>query len=368
MRISMPRIEKSKEDFIVKQQQSNIPPQQLYSENEILTVFSDGNMAITDTKNQIRSIWRDEDKNGKYDAIEETDYKNRKNSTIKLDEATNDITQIQKIYIDKFKAIGTADKKTQVAGFENRPLEIDGQIDISFQGETGDCWALSGINALAANKEGAKIIKNSISVDEKNNVTVNLAGTGETFTFTKQEINKNEGKLSMGDDDSRVLEMALEKHREKLLKSKKYSVFAEVLGYQDDKLCVGMGSLKDPLNGGHSTEAIGILTGKVTKKFFSANSAQDPSDYLKILFEEEENANKYLTLIQKNSEKYAATAVFKETKSENIVNAHAYSIKYIDKDYVTVVNPWNSLNTIKIKRQDFIDNCAEINYCDLTQK
>ena len=95
---------------------------------------------------------------------------------------------------------------------------IDGIIDKSVQqGQTGDCWLLSAILALNSSKNGKKIIKNSIEVQENNDVVVRFNGlkydNGEivSYTIPENEIfaNLHSSKYSKGDIDLLVFELAV---------------------------------------------------------------------------------------------------------------------------------------------------------------
>ena len=118
-----------------------------------------------------------------------------------------------------------------------------------------------------------------------------LAGTGEVYTFTPEQINKAEGKLSSGDDDVRVIELALEQHRIKQINARAKAAKKPAAnstpknpsfsGIDDEITAVELAfkkhhqkkspkvvfgpSVKDPLNGGFASDAFSILTGKKSK-------------------------------------------------------------------------------------------------------
>jgi len=237
-------------------------------------------------------------------------------------------------------------------------LHIDGVIGKFEQGNTGDCWLLSGVRALANTKKGAAAIKNSISQGKNGNVTVKLKGYGESYTFTPAQINEAEGRLSSGDDDVRVIEMAMEKHRQKLINN----------GY--NFLEVNKNDVIDPsspLNSGTEDEILEALTGKIAEIYATGMNFTDAKgDWVKNSLSVKET-DKYLSLIKKNPNKYAATTSFRHEKGP-METAHSYSIRNVDDYSVTVVNPYDSSKDEKILKPIFLGNCADINLLDTTQK
>lgn len=251
---------------------------------------------------------------------------------------------------------------------ENKPIiKINGRIEDFEQGDTGDCWALAGIKSISNTKKGAEIIKNMISQDKNGNVTVRLPHVKEMYTFSPKEIKEAEGRLSTGDDDVRVLELALEKHRLKLVKKGYSDETLKPFGLFHPKERVGNGNQKEPLKAGTGAEAFAILTG--TAPYVNRNQDGiliEPDE--RIEFSRDKTKGDYLDMLQKNPQRYAATTYFDFDEGENIAAMHEYSIKAVDGDYVYLVNPWESSKTVKMKKDDFILNSAGIDFCDLNQK
>ena len=75
----------------------------------------------------------------------------------------------------------------EVEKYMSNQYVADFVIDGSYQGETGDCWLLNGLQALSRTQWGQKAILNSISQLEDGSYQVILKGN--TYKVTQQEIN-----------------------------------------------------------------------------------------------------------------------------------------------------------------------------------
>lgn len=332
------------------------------ADNKILTINNKNEeMTIWDKYKDETTYWQDLDKNGKYDTKVIVLAKN-KPTIFKLDESKNNALQIQK---QEWEQLGrevqqeylNADKKYKEFG-----IYINKKIDDFKQntaGKAGDCWLLSGLHALSLSVAGQRAIKQAISQDDKGNIKVYLKGINESYTFSPEEIIKAEERLSTGDDDVRAIEMAVEQHRLKVIKSGKGVKICAPSEPNLDKR-IGDDSLEQPLYGGGPDEIIFLLTGQ-TSKYYS-------SSFLNRLFYKgfSSDVDACLSQIQNNPDKYACCVDFKSNKGD-IRNNHIYSVLTVDKDYVTVVNPWDSSKNINIKKEDFIKNYSQITFCDILE-
>lgn len=327
-------------------------------------VINDTRITELNAENQVSCVWVDTDKNGKYDTL--INYSSNKEVKRTKFKETKDMEKniFQKSYIKELE-----ERKKRLIESKLSVIKIDGKIG-SFQQSniTWDCWALAGIKSLADNKIGAEIIKNSISLDKENGtVTVKLKGVNESYTFTLDEIyNKlSTGQLSnfIGDDDVKVLEMAMEKHRKKSIEKFNQNRLLNLPTLLDPKNRIGDANLKAPLDAGASSEVFAMLTDNSVSEYFN-NTA------LKIInpFHLFKSTKQYLSYIQKNSQNVVATTYFKNDVNKEIVSYHEYSIKKVDNDHVELINPWDSEKIIKIKKEDFIKNCAGFDICDLSKK
>ena len=90
----------------------------------------------------------------------------------------------------------------------------NGVVDEFCQGRTGDCWLLSALKALSSSPAGKQIISNQIQwADNLSCVTVYFAGVEKNITISIEEIVDAiyEGRLSSGDVDVLVIELAMQK-------------------------------------------------------------------------------------------------------------------------------------------------------------
>lgn len=325
-------------------------------------------MKVFDQNASTCSIWKDKDKNGKYDTKVITSISEDKViATIALDESKNDIQTMQQITLEKLK------KENRM--YNTYKIGIDGQIGNFEQNYkvkgVNDCWLLAGLKSMSMTNDGAKIIQDSISQDENTgNVTVKLNGVKESYTFTPKEILDAKNHLSKGDDDAVVVEMAVEKHRQKVIAKgtfdRDYEVFNENL---DNR--AGDGTKDFPINGGSGNELFFLLSGKKSKYYLSNSQnlipkLSDSGLKQRIEFSLMDNIKDILSLFQNGQDQFAGTVSFK-SKNGYMRPEHTYSIKSVDDAYVTLIDPNNTKENIQISRKDFESNVYYIRACDMSQ-
>lgn len=252
----------------------------------------------------------------------------------------------------------------------------NGDIDADFrQGETGDCWFLSTIQALRNSPQGQALLDDSVNIDpETENIIVNLKGVNKTYTITPQELEDSD-KLSSGDLDVRAMEIAVQRY------------------FKENPI---MG--KTTIDGNNPAIAFKLLTGSdvvqisnyITNPYFLHQLAQKNNNSDSNIFAASQQSiatgvpmfkknehfyNEMLDMIQKYGtqgvfvaatkeeldKKYTADVSFKDILSGNgfsLVNNHAYAIKKVDKDYVYLINPHDTSLVVKIPRADFLE-CFE---------
>lgn len=218
---------------------------------------------------------------------------------------------------------------------------MNGEIETTMQStETGDCWLLTGVNALNTTKWGKQIIKNSLKPDGEGGAIVTLKGaegSQKEFRVTIADMEKALGssKYSIGDDDMLAIELAVEKYAKKQVAAGKLK--------------------KDPnavLNGGIDRNMMYLLSGVPTHDFGK----------------DDKNTDNALDLIMKNPQKYAVYCGFQED-SENLDANHAYTIKEIKKDLkgnkvVVLINPQNSSETETVPYDEFRPNLRILTVLD----
>lgn len=208
----------------------------------------------------------------------------------------------------------------------------NGEVDQDFsQGMTGDCWLLASIKSLSNTEKGRQILKKSLTVNNDGSVTVNLQGVKKQYTISQYEL-KSRNDLSSGDMDVRALEIAVEKY----MNENSYSNLPAFNSFDGNKM----------------STAYEILTGKGGNLIKSGINFL--GDYLFGISDGQiDRFNDPNTI-------HTAAAVksinkISSGRGEDISSMHAYSILGSDKDYVYLVNPHNTANTIKLTRDEFKD-------------
>ena len=215
----------------------------------------------------------------------------------------------------------------------------NGKIDERFsQGTTGDCWFLASIKAIANSPKGLKILNDSLKVLPNGDVQVTLKGINKTYIVTKQEL-ENNIQMANGDGDVRALEIAVNKHIEEE---------RGVLGQLD-------------IEGNAMFVAYNMLIGK-------ANFHNICFDYVEFTDEEIDSfntKNKIITVAGYLDEKHIQVNSTENDFSSTLIPDHAYAVLRSDKDYVYLINPWNSENELKVPRKTFKEYFNYINEIQL---
>lgn len=271
-------------------------------------------------------------------------------------------------------------------------IDTNGVIESFGQGNTGDCYLLSSLMALASNKEGAKILKDNISKNSDGSVTITLPGamfadrelrkdgytsriTG-TYTISKEEFYnaRQSGKYSRGDDDVLLYELAFEKYRTQVLETKDANNTREKF---DVGHYTGGGTYADPLNGGLEVDAMFVLSanmgteysigenkGVVVTDLPKAVSCKPASIELDHDKTSRREIDKYLKRFERDPERYALTAAFRSSATLG----HAYHLKKVSGNTVILVNPWDSDKEIAMSKSEFLSQAKSITVWDTKEK
>lgn len=231
----------------------------------------------------------------------------------------------------------------------------DGVIDdTKQQDETGDCWLLSGVNALRTTEKGQKIIKDSIKQNDDGSVTVCLKGVNKSYTYTPEDIGTYiHTYSSTGDNDMDIIEMAIAEFR-----SEKIELGTFKINSRNFELTLSdSATLEKPLDGGFIDEAIYYLTGINAKYAVSTADNEVKKELLK-------------EYIEADKSNIAATISFTENDESidpDITTGHAYSIVGADEENVYVVNPWDSGKTIAYPIDKISENISRISLTYLNE-
>ena len=241
----------------------------------------------------------------------------------------------------------------------------DGSIGGTEQGATGDCWLLSGINALSYTQEGRKIISNALEYKKDYTIVHTMAGD---YVITDDEIARTKGSFqySDGDDDMIIFELACEKIIDDCINGT-ISLDENIPeGLAKSLKNITDGASKGTKPGYSSTESgwektiIYLLSGK----YGELTTNKDKFD--EILERFKNNNNKDIAL--------GATTQGEDLTVEDIhgnkvkmSSPHAFSVKKYDGQNITLVNPWNSDKDIVLSKETFMEAIDVLEVCDLSE-
>ena len=300
--------------------------------------------------------------------------------------------------------------------------EIDGHFDNSSQVSEGDCYLLSAINGIRSTAEGQKILSDLVQVSTNANgekvYTVTFPGaklaaeglktddrikpgtvaiTG-TYTFTEsemQEILKQAGqKYSLGDGDIVLLEAAFEKYRLEVSETLKANdIDPKSVSSGEAGLITGPNE-NNILASGYSEDAFFILTGKTSDVYrnknpqyglssealhdgelvvtpipqkrnsVSASSSIKATSSIDNITNEQDELDKMLDTIMTDGQDgkidNVATASFVIVHKDGNKSGHAFTIKSVTENTVTLINPWHPDKEITMSRDDFKQSVKKV--------
>lgn len=183
------------------------------------------------------------------------------------------------------------------------------------------------------------------------NIIIHFKGTKTNVTVPKIALNaaKQSKNYVKGDDDMLAIEIATEYYKKMLITNN------EALKNKDANIINGKhssGNLNDPIAGGFSSDIMFLITGKKSKTYF--NSKNGCTNQIKNLINQ----------IKENPDKYAITCNFKEKRNGLYIH-HAYTLKKVDDNFVTLINPHNSENEENIPINDFYENINSLTLLEL---
>lgn len=217
-------------------------------------------------------------------------------------------------------------------GIFNSDNGVNGEIDEAvFQGQSGDCWLISGLISLSYTEEGQELIQNAITQNEDGSYQVTFEGVDKTYTITQDELESADkssllsglgivkSKYSTGDDDMLLIELAMEK----LIDEGEIPI--ETI---------------DGLTGGSAYYFYQIFT----KNEVSYSNGEDVEEIAGLI--------DYYSTYQDS----CAATIGVETGFAGLTDDHAYAVKSINDSYITLVNPWDTTEDIEVSIEDLASN------------
>ena len=221
--------------------------------------------------------------------------------------------------------------------------EINGIIENSEQNLIGDCWLLSGLNALSNTSFGSEIIKNAITDNNDGTYSIHFKVPNTSFTITEEEIieAKSRNIYSKGDADMLIMELAFEKIFKSQNTCLNYpSLVRDILNSNKD-------TEENPLDSGCFGYVTYLLTGEKTDSISTRQLAK---------FNPKETPT-YLSCPSGTS--------IKDIEGNEIIlcdgydSSHAWSVKSIEEGIATIINPHDSSKEVKVTI-DNLNKCKGI--------
>ena len=249
---------------------------------------------------------------------------------------------------------------TRTTQFNN---DTDENIRYTFQGNIGDCWLLSGINSLSYSSSGQELIKNSIEQNPNGTYTIHFEGIDTDITITQEELEyaRGEDMYSSGDDDMLILELGFEAAIN-MIQNGEIEVTRE-----HERLTINDGedSFISSLDGGFFEDVMFLLTGKDVSVVSYDNENSD-NKFDEILDNFEQNPDGYALSLGFLAKDLNQQAIIEDVNGEYVYtvqrSGHAFSIKSVDGDNVTIVNPADSSKEYVVSRDMIKKYAYDIEY------
>lgn len=207
------------------------------------------------------------------------------------------------------------------AAAANPATELDGELSPIYQGDVGDCGAISAIQALDNSVYGKGLLQKLITVNSNGSYTLNF-GSKKT-TVSQKEVNN---AYVTGDLDARVIEAGLQKAMNVYNSCFACDVFTTMTGFKQ-KVSSGASSKTSVING-------------LAAKFASGQGAMAACDF----------------------------AIADSSKGIIGDGGHSYSIRWVDAEIVVVINPWDTSKLIYMSRSQFENSIRYMTYVDESAK
>ena len=252
----------------------------------------------------------------------------------------------------------------------------DGKIGYTKQGAIGCCGLDAAVVAMSTTEVGAEILDSAFEYFSFEATRLHTYLNDQTVYDKNLRKYTKSNATSKGDDDLGIIQLGLQDTVDDILKgiytiSKNAPMEIKALKTQDLSNYRGQTS---SIEGIYPNAVFYLLTGKegeyygkkstMNKKLneFQANDHKDLAMTAVTNFDDG-----YKDIMPKTGqmEEFKDVMDVKKNKMVSISADHAFSVKEVDDDSVTLINPWDTSKSITISRDDFLDNFY-IMCCDLS--
>lgn len=259
-----------------------------------------------------------------------------------------------------FKRTDISEPETETPDEESftGAFNINSEIEASSQGKIGDCWLLTGLNSLSYTENGKQIIKNSITNNNDGTYTVYFKGISDTCSCQipdeKLESARKSELYSSGDSDVLLVEIATETVLTKLQEGE--------LTLPDDAPPLLYDEKGNPLNGGYPSDMVYLLTGQSMeyKNIFNNDGSYIEGEELESFYNDLES---FYTKFEQNPDSSCGCLHIKKNGEQVVVQDvngndtvlsdkenHSLSIKSVNENTITFVNPWDSSKEVTVEK------------------
>ncbi|MBQ4122422.1 hypothetical protein IJD44_01670 [bacterium] len=244
--------------------------------------------------------------------------------------------------------------------FRKEIFNADGVVKTSQQGYNGDCWLLSAINCLSYCEEGRRLIKEAITKTEDDSYNVYFKGINMTYTIPLEKIEHayKDSTYSKGDINMLLFELAIEEFRKDIY-YKKIEVKEKIPSYA---ISTTKGFFWENKNNGGRAEQVFFLLSK--KPSIIVNSMNGIAKCLEKFQLNREHSVMSVSFQKEMDRKYYSIKDIYNNEIK-IQKNHEYAIKEVNYDWITIVNPHNSAESMTIEIYLFGLLEAFVCYCDL---
>lgn len=248
--------------------------------------------------------------------------------------------------------------------------DINQKIDeCVLQGNSGDCWLLVALNSLSSTEKGEQIIKDSITINNDNTITVSFKGIGYSYTLTENEIKQYDtddnlrDSYSNGDNDALIFEIATQKLWKDIRQGK----------IKLDSLNESINDISNSIeNGGYPLQMLYYLTGAESDEYFDLSNNNinniDTTTICNILTNAYKSGNYSITFGIYDGEHTGQLTDGSQYSLDVGNDGHALSVKNITQDTVTFVNPWDNTLEYTMTYSEFANlGIGYISVCDLNK-